>query len=146
MKITCHYCGEKVEFITKDHIVPKSLGGVDRPWNIVQSCFPCNSAKSNNYPTCDCYKCQRAIQRHAAEGWTALALRQIPMYAIVTLRHPRGSTLVGRKSHSGADDLVAVAGLGDFALHKMKRMGWQITVEHEGAAYAPSTKASKVPA
>jgi len=141
MKITCHYCGEKVERITKDHIVPLSKDGADKSWNIVPACFPCNSAKANNWPTCDCFRCQRSIQRHGDEGWPAQKLRRIPLGATVYLTHPKGSVLVGRKMHTDVDDLIAVAGLGDFHLHKMKNSGWHISLESEGEANAPRTEA-----
>ena len=64
--ITCHYC--QVELspweMTKDHIVPRSIGGLDIRWNIVWSCRDCNSKKADTYPTCPCAKCSRTRRRH----------------------------------------------------------------------------------
>lgn len=63
----CHYCkrrltkGER----TRDHIVPISRGGVDRAWNIVFSCQPCNLGKGNDWPTCRCAICRDSVRRHA---------------------------------------------------------------------------------
>lgn len=36
--------------ITKDHIIPKSKGGVDRVSNMQTMCYPCNKAKGAIYP------------------------------------------------------------------------------------------------
>lgn len=63
MAVECHYCGRAFprEAITKDHIVPKKLGGRNGRANIVMACGPCNSAKGHKRPTCDCEKCRNAI-------------------------------------------------------------------------------------
>lgn len=61
----CHYCHGDfwLDFITKDHIVPKARGGKNATWNYVPSCEPCNTAKGMNAPTCECVRCQTAIAR-----------------------------------------------------------------------------------
>lgn len=49
----CTYCGKL--FIrenaqrrrTKDHIVPRSMGGPTEPWNIVYACYQCNRLKKS---------------------------------------------------------------------------------------------------
>jgi hypothetical protein len=56
---SCHYCGARAT--TKDHIVPKALGGVNAAYNLVESCEPCNKKKGSELPTCDCSKCLRAV-------------------------------------------------------------------------------------
>lgn len=56
----CHYCGNPSSSI--DHVTPRTLGGRDRWWNRVQSCYPCNSRKGNVRGSCDCDFCQRAHQ------------------------------------------------------------------------------------
>jgi hypothetical protein len=46
---TCCYCGKQKEErnLTVDHIISRSKGGLDKPENLVASCVPCNSKKSN---------------------------------------------------------------------------------------------------
>jgi hypothetical protein len=64
----CHYCGAPAT--TRDHIVPSSLGGFTRPFNLVPACQPCNTAKGAKLPTCKCDKCRWALSRwHDGEGW-----------------------------------------------------------------------------
>lgn len=48
----CLYCGNKFkeDDLTMDHVIPRSLGGRTTWINIVSSCFPCNSKKSNRTP------------------------------------------------------------------------------------------------
>lgn len=45
----CWYCG--IDFLsaklTRDHIVPRSKGGLNVPSNLVLACFPCNQEKGN---------------------------------------------------------------------------------------------------
>ena len=45
----CAYCGEEyvVKDLTRDHVHPKSKGGVDRWENVVTACGPCNKVKDN---------------------------------------------------------------------------------------------------
>jgi 5-methylcytosine-specific restriction endonuclease McrA len=49
---TCAYCayfvGEHAEI---DHVMPKALGGLDTPDNLVCACRKCNIWKSDKYPT-----------------------------------------------------------------------------------------------
>ena len=49
----CFYCGEPLtkETMTRDHFIPKSLGGDDTPENIVPSCGECNHRKANHILT-----------------------------------------------------------------------------------------------
>ena len=44
---TCQYCGAKNTRLERDHIQPKSKGGLDNKENLVLACKPCNQAKSN---------------------------------------------------------------------------------------------------
>jgi len=39
--------------ITKDHIIPRSLGGPDHPKNYQPMCDKCNAEKENEYYTVD---------------------------------------------------------------------------------------------
>jgi 5-methylcytosine-specific restriction endonuclease McrA len=63
---TCHYCGERFDQSdkhlrpTRDHIIPRALGGPDDFWNIQRSCARCNTKKKDDWPTCPCTKCNTA--------------------------------------------------------------------------------------
>ncbi len=46
---TCVYCGVK-EYLTIDHVVPRSMGGRDSWENLVTACQKCNSRKGNQTP------------------------------------------------------------------------------------------------
>jgi len=45
----CAYCGKTpgLSHLTRDHIIPRSKGGVDKWNNVVTSCGPCNKHKSD---------------------------------------------------------------------------------------------------
>lgn len=62
--IRCHYCTDYAG--TRDHIVPRSLGGLDRVWNLVPACGSCNLAKSSLVPDCACEWCRKAVERYRA--------------------------------------------------------------------------------
>lgn len=53
---TCQYCGRHRselrgrQFLTRDHIVPKSRGGGNSWENVVTSCSPCNNRKGGRLP------------------------------------------------------------------------------------------------
>jgi hypothetical protein len=68
----CHYCGELFFFgqLTKDHIVPKGLGGRDIVENVVPSCLACNQRKGDSWPECQCEFCVLAVTyfRNQFEG------------------------------------------------------------------------------
>ena len=51
-KNTCQYCGEKFDCrdINLDHVIPRQHNGPTSCENIVCSCIPCNSKKSNKTP------------------------------------------------------------------------------------------------
>lgn len=48
----CQYCGEKAPDVTLhvDHVVPVSLGGSDKPDNLVAACKDCNVGKASIQP------------------------------------------------------------------------------------------------
>lgn len=48
----CQYCGEKAPDVTLhvDHVVPVSLGGSDKPENLVAACKDCNTGKASIQP------------------------------------------------------------------------------------------------
>lgn len=45
---TCRYCGASAPDVRLevDHVTPRSLGGPDKPWNLVAACQDCNGGKS----------------------------------------------------------------------------------------------------
>lgn len=49
---TCQYCGAKAPDVVLqiDHVVPVSLGGDDKPGNLVTSCADCNRGKASIQP------------------------------------------------------------------------------------------------
>lgn len=49
---TCQYCGESAPNVTLhvDHVMPASLGGSDKPDNLVAACKDCNIGKSSSQP------------------------------------------------------------------------------------------------
>lgn len=49
---TCQYCGAKAPDVTLhiDHVMPVSLGGDDKPGNLVTACKDCNSGKASITP------------------------------------------------------------------------------------------------
>lgn len=54
---TCQYCGKtedklrgRANGLTRDHIMPRSRGGLDEWTNVVAACSPCNSKKDNKTP------------------------------------------------------------------------------------------------
>lgn len=44
----CYYCADVAT--SRDHIWPRSRGGMDVKWNIVPCCTRCNSSKGNRSP------------------------------------------------------------------------------------------------
>ena len=48
----CAYCGHEMSAskLTRDHIKPRSKGGVDKWMNVVTSCSPCNKRKNDFTP------------------------------------------------------------------------------------------------
>jgi 5-methylcytosine-specific restriction endonuclease McrA len=48
----CHYCGGRfdIEYLTMDHVIPLSKGGMSVRENIVIACKDCNSKKKYNLP------------------------------------------------------------------------------------------------
>jgi 5-methylcytosine-specific restriction endonuclease McrA len=48
----CQYCNKEVKYsaATKDHVVPRSKGGVNYDFNIVLACKRCNNRKAAKFP------------------------------------------------------------------------------------------------
>jgi 5-methylcytosine-specific restriction endonuclease McrA len=51
-KNLCAYCGDHHvnAKLTRDHVIPRGQGGVDRWMNVVTACGPCNKRKDCNTP------------------------------------------------------------------------------------------------
>lgn len=47
----CAYCKRRDVPMTKDHVIPTSLGGTDTPDNWVPACSVCNGRKRDMSPT-----------------------------------------------------------------------------------------------
>jgi hypothetical protein len=66
--VPCHYCQREVGpgalTFTWDHVVPRSIGGLNVRWNVVPSCRDCNSDKADEFPTHECAFCRRTRRRH----------------------------------------------------------------------------------
>lgn len=46
----CAYCKRPASKLTRDHVIPKSMGGSDEPANIVWACESCNRSKGARTP------------------------------------------------------------------------------------------------
>lgn len=68
----CHYCRARDRELTRDHIVPRSLGGADGVRNIVLCCRPCNAGKAALRSGCCCGKCVWAWRKWGPDGWESL--------------------------------------------------------------------------
>lgn len=91
---TCQYCGRTAEKLrgranglTRDHVMPRSRGGLDEWTNVVTACSSCNSKKDNKTPSEAGMKLKR--QPHAPQmvhlKWkirklTDMQLRYITMF------------------------------------------------------------------
>ncbi|MFF7147543.1 HNH endonuclease [Streptomyces griseoaurantiacus] len=51
----CRYCGAAAPDVklNVDHVIPTSLGGSDKPNNLVTSCADCNSGKTSSLPNAE---------------------------------------------------------------------------------------------
>lgn len=51
--LLCHYCGKRLKRDvddTRDHVIPRSLGGPNTQWNRVPACVTCNwNKRSQTY-------------------------------------------------------------------------------------------------
>lgn len=68
--IPCHFCQQEIGTperpFTRDHVVPRSIGGLDERWNVVPACKECNGAKGDDYEFRGhtCAFCKRTKRRH----------------------------------------------------------------------------------
>ena len=103
----CHYC--HAPGLTRDHIVPRAWGGLDRAWNVVPACRACNGHKAASWPTCQCPACAHAVSRWGAGERVAMSravraiVRRRKGVWRVTLRGG-GSTLVTFRTLARAHD------------------------------------------
>lgn len=47
----CAYCGKYTKNLSRDHVVPRSRGGLDTHANLVWACISCNQTKDDRTPT-----------------------------------------------------------------------------------------------
>lgn len=47
---TCQYCGQRVPYLTVDHVIPRRLGGEYAWENLVAACPACNHRKGSHTP------------------------------------------------------------------------------------------------
>lgn len=62
----CHYCGIALTqgTRTRDHVVPRALGGPTKRDNLVPACSPCNWAKGARRSLCGCETCVGAWAKY----------------------------------------------------------------------------------
>ena len=70
----CVYCGA-TKHLTMDHVVPKSMSGADRHWNIVAACKKCNDSKDAGEVSQWMERCTRASVRKRASATLAYVKR-----------------------------------------------------------------------
>lgn len=79
----CHYCNA-ARGTTKDHIVPKALGGPNIQWNYVRACQDCNGNKADSWPDCPCGVCALAVEMYLwykqNEGTHEVAKEAVKLY------------------------------------------------------------------
>lgn len=74
----CHYCEVKVDrslperHPTREHIVPKGLGGPDDIYNLLLSCSGCNNDRGTQLFYCCCPLCLEVIEYTLYEDADAL--------------------------------------------------------------------------
>jgi hypothetical protein len=51
-KGVCQFCLKDIPYskATKDHVIPRSMGGVNNDYNLVLACKSCNNKKGSHYP------------------------------------------------------------------------------------------------
>jgi len=92
----CHYCNCKTQratsgnatkgnIATRDHVVPKYMGGANAMENYVLACHKCNSRRGNQLFYCDCMHCAPMI-REALNNQKNI---DKVFYALVDFNKPR---------------------------------------------------------
>lgn len=78
---TCQYCGQVFEEqdLTKEHVVPKFLGGTLCWTNIVAACRPCNQKKSHHMDMKP-----MVAPKKPSYGEMSAKMKQLP----ITIQHP----------------------------------------------------------
>lgn len=67
----CHYCAVRLRdgIYTRDHIVPKALGGLNTAWNLRPACRDCNMRKGHStFYRSHCDFCEGAWAMHEELG------------------------------------------------------------------------------
>lgn len=86
---TCRYCGRKAPEVELqvDHYFPRSLGGLDKEWNLVASCRACNIGKSNKIPDEHDYLSPEEVMHEAA--LVEREAEQVRRFARALLHHAK---------------------------------------------------------
>ncbi len=109
----CHYCGEHAD--TLDHIVPRSVGGPSRQWNLIGACKPCNLLKRDCRGVCICFDCIAAERMFA--GFTQPALNPPSKKTLARRRREQEYASSLRCPIAGNGQHVrAYSGMGDFCV------------------------------
>lgn len=75
--MACVYCGQSVEqkggvILTLDHIVPRELGGDNKPSNLITACHRCNSSRGKRSVNVFC----KAVAEYLNHGVDPKAIRK----------------------------------------------------------------------
>ena len=81
---SCRYCGAKAPHaeLHVDHVIPKSRGGVDKPWNLTAACVDCNLSKGDGVPT------EATIREVRQDESTYQASKGLPIFPCVYCAKP----------------------------------------------------------
>ncbi|CAL9664071.1 hypothetical protein SUDANB1_07121 [Streptomyces sp. enrichment culture] len=80
----CRYCGATAPHakLNVDHVIPQSLGGSNKPTNLVASCADCNAGKTSSLPNAQpVADVDQATFRRAAEYKQAAEQRRVALFA-----------------------------------------------------------------
>lgn len=65
----CAYCGDMPNFLTIDHVIPRSQGGTNDLSNLLPACVDCNQSKGST-ALCNWYT--RRNKRYTVERWNRI--------------------------------------------------------------------------
>lgn len=84
----CHYCNiitsrnsKTGRRATRDHVVPKSMGGADRVYNFVLACESCNSIRGNILHYCYCDFCINVVDSWISDNlWSFANFNRVKIF------------------------------------------------------------------